>query len=195
MPNPYFGVGGKYSIDASGNRVPAESWPDNVLAVSKINTLGASVSGAGIVLPAMPCCGNNTSLPNVNALGPELVTNGNFASNLNGWTNPGGWIWNSGSVQGEYTDWPLTQTLTLTPGVSYQVTFTGSQGAVGSSGQIRIGFTGSGATVNGTLRQIPYGQTTYTEILTAVTGNNTLALVPGTFFGGYIDNVSVQRLL
>lgn len=28
----YFGVGGNYRIDANGNRVPAESWPDEVLA-------------------------------------------------------------------------------------------------------------------------------------------------------------------
>ena len=38
----YFGIGGSYRLDASGNRVPAESWPDAVLAVSApINTSAA----------------------------------------------------------------------------------------------------------------------------------------------------------
>lgn len=192
MPN-YFGVAGKYSIDASGNRVPAEAWPDAVLAVSKVNTLGASVSSNGVVLPAMPCCGNNANLPNVNAFGPELVTNGDFASSLTGWT-AGDWTWNSGSARADYTDWPLTQAITLTVGANYLVTFTGSQGAPGSGGQIRIGFTG-GTAVNGTWRQVPAGQTTFTETLTAVTGNNTLVLTPGDFFAGVIDNVSVKRIL
>lgn len=193
MPN-YFGVAGKYTLDASGNRVPAEAWPDAVLAVSKVNTLGTSISPNGVVLPAMPCCGNNTNLPNVNAFGPELVTNGDFASSLTGWT-ANDWTWNSGSAQADYTDTMLSQAITLTVGANYLVTFTSSQGASGSSGQIRIGFTGTGAAVNGTWRQVPAGQTTFTETLTAVTGNNTLVLTPATFFAGVIDNVSVKRIL
>ena len=38
-PDKYFGIGGSYRIDASGNRVPDENWPDDVLAASApINT-------------------------------------------------------------------------------------------------------------------------------------------------------------
>ena len=37
--DPYFGIGGSYRLDATGNRVPAESWPDDVIAASApINT-------------------------------------------------------------------------------------------------------------------------------------------------------------
>lgn len=39
-PDKYFGVGGTYRYDASGNRVPTDDWPDRVLANSApINTV------------------------------------------------------------------------------------------------------------------------------------------------------------
>jgi len=39
-PDKYFGVGGSYRYDASGNRVPDNDWPDRVLAESApINTV------------------------------------------------------------------------------------------------------------------------------------------------------------
>lgn len=39
-PDKYFGVGGSYRYDASGNRVPDSDWPDRVLADSApINTV------------------------------------------------------------------------------------------------------------------------------------------------------------
>lgn len=39
-PDKYFGIGGNFRIDATGNRVPAESWPDDVIATSApINTV------------------------------------------------------------------------------------------------------------------------------------------------------------
>lgn len=33
-PDKYFGVGGSYHYDASGNRVPDNDWPGRVLAAS-----------------------------------------------------------------------------------------------------------------------------------------------------------------
>lgn len=42
-PDKYFGVGGSFRLDASGNRVPAESWPDDAIAASApTNTAVAS---------------------------------------------------------------------------------------------------------------------------------------------------------
>lgn len=54
-PDKYFGVGGSYRIDASGNRVPAESWPDDVLANSApINTVIPPASEPEPPAPTIP---------------------------------------------------------------------------------------------------------------------------------------------
>ena len=195
MSDTYFGVAGKYAIDASGNRAPAESWPSDVVAVSKILTIQKSQAAQASlsVEPAMPCCGNNTtSIGGGLTLGPELVTNGTFANGLTGWTNGSGWTASAGGAQCNYDTTPLSQAITFAPGGEYRVGYTVSDAGAGGYDQIRIGFSG-GTAVNGAVRS---GNGIYVETLTADTGNNTLVLTPqGDDFAGIVDNVSVQRIL
>lgn len=195
MSDPYFGVAGQYAIDASGNRAPAEIWPGNVVAVSKILTIQKSQAAQAelSVEPAMPCCGNNTtSIGGGITLGSELVTNGTFANGLTGWTNGGSWTASNGGATLDYDTTTLSQAITLTPGAQYRVSYTVSNAGGSSYDQIRIGFSG-GTAVNGAVRS---GNGVYVETLTAATGNNTLVLTPqGAAYAGTINNVSVQCIL
>ena len=55
-PDKYFGIGGTYRIDASGNRVPDGPWPDQCLADNpNINRIeSAPVTETEITAPAAP---------------------------------------------------------------------------------------------------------------------------------------------
>lgn len=58
------------------------------------------------------------------ALGPELITNGTFNTNLSGWTIPGGPVWDAGTVHlndGTFID----QVVALDAGKTYRVQFVG----------------------------------------------------------------------
>ena len=53
---------------------------------------------------------------------PELVTNGTFDSNISGWTGSG-WSFNSGAAQSSGASVALSQSLSLTDGAYYLVSF------------------------------------------------------------------------
>lgn len=123
------------------------------------------------------------------AAAPELVTNGDFATDT-GWTKGTGItiaggkaVFTSVSV-GQL----LTQSLTVTAGTTYAVTYT-----IGdySAGGVAPRFTG-GSTVAGTT-QIAAG--TYTEIMVAVSGNNVLEFRASFATASLsVDNVSIKAL-
>jgi hypothetical protein len=120
-------------------------------------------------------------------LGPERITNGDFASGT-GWTVSGGWSIGSGvaAYTGSGVAATIAQGVTLVAGSSYQVTFT----LVVSSGSFTPRFAG-GTTVSGTARTT---SGTFTDIIQAVTGNNLFQMLGSTTAVGSIDNISVKLL-
>lgn len=115
------------------------------------------------------------------------ISNGDFASG-SGWTTGTGWAIAAGVATGTATTASLSRTATLTANKRYEVTFTVS-GYTG--GTVRARFTG-GTAVNGTGRT---ANGTYTETITALSGNNTFAMEGTVAFTGNIDNITVRQVL
>jgi hypothetical protein len=117
-------------------------------------------------------------------LGSELVTNGDFSS-ATGWTVGAGWTISGGVATATTSPGTLTQTIGITAGRTYSVSFTVSNVV----GQFRIRLGGSTSNVNATLAN---GNYTYT--LVAEAANTDIALLFGTGGSGTVDNISVKLL-
>ncbi len=131
--------------------------------------------------------GNQTvigSLSIEGTLGTELVTNGNFATNLTGWTGTN-WSWSSGTaLHTAGATASLSQSSTAgVIGDTYKVEFTISAATVGS---VRMYFGG----VWGGLKST---NATHTEYITA-TSVDTFLIEPTSDFDGKIDSVSVKKI-
>lgn len=123
------------------------------------------------------------------AFGNQIVDNPGFDSDTV-WSKSTGWTISGGvaSRGPQATGNSITQSMAFVAGVTYRITFTVT---TVNAGQFRIRITG-GTDVLGTLRSTPG---TYTEYLTAVTGNNTFGISAWTAAtDGSIDNISVQAL-
>lgn len=120
-------------------------------------------------------------------LGAELTTNGTFAADTN-WTKGTGWSIAAGVATKvpSGTATTLSQSITFTAGYIYRVTFTVTARVAGSVTPRLSG----GTNVVGTARS---AAGTFSEDLTAVTGNNSFDFVGGTGGDLSIDNVSVKR--
>lgn len=124
----------------------------------------------------------------VSKLGVDLVTNGTFASDT-GWTKDTGVTISAGAAHfAAVADGDgLSQSASFSAGTVYKVTYTVSNY---SAGGVFARFSG-GTDVDGEVR----GEDgTFTEYLTAVTGNNTLDLVADDATTLDIDDVSVEPL-
>ena len=123
------------------------------------------------------------------SLGPDTILNGTFATDTiwgkgTGWSISGG----NGVASGVVGAFYLTQSQTLTVGTTYRLTYTI---VTRTAGGVRPFFSG-GTAVYGTART---AAGTYTDTLTAVTGNNILAFEPTAYPTTLtIDNVSLQTL-
>mgnify|MGYP003145244317 CR=1 FL=1 len=122
-------------------------------------------------------------------IGPELVTNGGFSADT-GWTKDSGWTIANGvaNCDGSQTGAAgCEQANTFTAGAVYEVTYDLTISA--GSFNVRIG---GGSNVNGATRTT---SGSYTDFLTAVSGNNKLILLAANAtFVGSIDNVSVKEV-
>jgi hypothetical protein len=119
-------------------------------------------------------------------LGDELVTNGGFAANTD-WTTGTGWAIGSGvATKTAGTAAVLSQAVVLTTGRAYELTYTLTR----TAGTLTPRITG-GTTVNFTART---AGGTFTQIVSAVTGNTTLEFSADASFAGTIDNVTVKEL-
>jgi hypothetical protein len=119
----------------------------------------------------------------VEFVGTEMLQNNTFASGAN-WTTGTGWSIGAGvATKTAGTASSLSQTLSSAPvaGVTYKLTYTITR----SAGTVTPRFTG-GTTVTGTARN---ASGTYTEYLTAVTGNTTFEFLGDASFAGTVDNV------
>jgi hypothetical protein len=118
--------------------------------------------------------------------GPELVTNGDFATDTD-WTKGTDWTIGSGvATKTAGTAAGLDQAIALVAGERYLLTFDLTR----TAGTLTPQFTG-GTTVSGSGRT---ASGSYAEVLTAVSGNDTLRLNGNATFAGTIDNVSLKLL-
>jgi hypothetical protein len=127
---------------------------------------------------------NNTD--NYERLGSELIVNGDFDTDSDwtkgtGWTIAGGLATYGGGVGGD-----LDQTTSLVVGKTYKVTYTVSGITAGS---VTAKFRG-GTSVSG---QVANANGTYTDIMVAVVGNISFAVLAGASFVGNIDNITVTE--
>ena len=119
-------------------------------------------------------------------LGSELVSNGGFDSDTS-WTKGTDWTISGGvATKVAGTGSGIEQTVALTAGKTYQITFT----ATVTAGGMNAAFYG-GTPVSGPVHA---ASGTYTVRLVALTGNNLLAFIGGATFAGTIDNISVKEL-
>jgi hypothetical protein len=119
-------------------------------------------------------------------VGPELVTNGDFATDTD-WTKGTDWTIGSGvATKTAGTAAGLDQAIALVAGERYLLTFDLTRTAGTLTPQFTGGteVSGSGRTVSGS----------YAEVLTAVSGNDTLRLNGNATFAGTVDNVSLKLL-
>jgi hypothetical protein len=120
------------------------------------------------------------------AIGADTVVNGTFAADSD-WTKGTDWSIGSGvATKTAGTAALLSQSATLIVGRSYIFTYTITR----TAGTITAQLTG-GTTVSGTARS---AAGTYTDILTAVSGNNAIAFSADASFAGTVDNVTLRLL-
>ena len=118
--------------------------------------------------------------------GPELVTNGDFATDSD-WSKGTGWTISGGTASfNGGADAAISQSSVVTSGTEYKVLFTISDLTTSGSLQLRFGSTGS---VDKTINK----NGTYYFHLTA--DGTTLYFRAISGFNGSIDNVSVQEVL
>ena len=106
----------------------------------------------------------NSDAVEKNAAGSDLVTNGTFATDTD-WTKGTGWTISAGTsdVDGtQVADSDLSQSISVTNGQSYEVTFTISDYTAGTLTPRIGGTAGTGRTANGT----------YTEVIVAGAGGS-----------------------
>jgi len=117
----------------------------------------------------------------------ELLTNGDFDADAS-WTKGTGWTIHSGTAhKAAGTGSDLSQAEAFTAGLAYEITYTVSDYVAGT---VTAMFTG-GTDVTGTARS---ANGTYTETLTAVTGNVTALLRASAAADLSIDSVSLKQV-
>jgi hypothetical protein len=124
------------------------------------------------------------------ALGPELVTNGNFASPT-GWTVGTNWSISGGQLVGSSVPaFTVTSqsTAALVAGKTYEITY---DVVAFTAGVVRVVFSG-GTQATGVSRS---STGSFREVLVANGGNNLIAIGSGSGgFTGSVDNISVKLL-
>lgn len=128
---------------------------------------------------------------NRSALGPELVTNGDFSNGLTGWTTvPAQWVISGGALtKSANTLNPVIGTAAVLAGKTYLCEFSiTAQTAAGSGVSIRIGGT-VGGFQSGTGKKV--------EILTAASTGSVELLARGASgdWLGVIDDISVREIV
>jgi hypothetical protein len=117
----------------------------------------------------------------------NLLSNGTFDADES-WSKGAGWSIGSGvaSFAATGSSSNLSQGVTLEAGATYRLTYTLTR----SAGNLQNGFTG-GSSVFGTTRS---ASGTYSDDLTAVSGNTSFRFVANSTFAGTVDNVTLVRL-
>lgn len=115
-------------------------------------------------------------------LGSELTTNGTFTTDTS-WTKGAGWTISAGKANASSASSDLSQDITVTNGLTYEVTYTISNYSTGNVTPVVAGTSGTARSANGT----------YAEVITAGAGTSPRLLFTGaSSFSGSIDNVIVK---
>jgi len=160
-------------------------------ATSNLFNDGTNV-GIGTTVPTSKLAVQGTQ--STATLGTSIITNGDFASSLSGWTDSGSnWAYSSGTAlhTAGVAD-TLSQSVSITNGYTYQVSFT------------IAGLTAGNISVSlGSVSVVNYGTTTTfgsnttivrSLVATDSTGSVNFTVTPSSDFNGSIDNISVQRI-
>ncbi|MFA7301583.1 MAG: hypothetical protein WC069_04690 [Candidatus Shapirobacteria bacterium] len=117
------------------------------------------------------------------SLAPDVVVNGDFTGNADGWTLGAGWAYGTNNIVHTSGTTIVTPnpTLTIVASTQYEVTFTVSGCTAGSVTAQIGGINGTARSTNGTFVQV---------ITTTGTGN--LSFTPTTDFDGAIDDIKVR---
>ena len=178
------GGDGTLSVDTTSLSVPSPT-ADNQLLVAT----GAGAASWADYLDELTI---RNSGDDIAQLGSELVTNGDFASDLSDWTVGANWIWNAAG-KAEHTSGStaaLSQDISVTNGVTYQVTYDWTD-PVG--GQLWLTF-GSMIGNPGGYASLDGGLTTWSFKATS-TGVQTLTFTPESATTCKLDNVSVKAIV
>ena len=153
------------------------------------NSSATRVNSQGLIEDMQILSGNLVSNGDFSQQGPELITNGDFATDTN-WTKGTGWSISGGTANCDGTQTAGTQLVqngTYTLNKTYKITYTLSSV---TAGNVDVRLQGSGATVTGNSRTT---DGTYTEYITS-TGNTSFRIRGNGDFIGSIDNVSVKEV-
>jgi hypothetical protein len=154
------------------------------------NYASTTVSAAGVV--ANTATGGQWTYRATSSsatLGAELITNGDFATNLSGWTDSGAsWSWSAGTAlhtAGSSTT--LSQAETVTNGATYQIgiTITGR-----TAGSIAVSL--GAVSVIGSGTETAFTATFTRTLVADTTGSVNLVITPTSDFNGAIDNVTLK---
>jgi hypothetical protein len=133
------------------------------------------------------------SLQSTAPLGSELVTNGTFDSNT-GWTWGTGWVYDATNQEADHTTFntaPLTQTINVVSGTTYQISF---QIKNMTTGSVTIDIGGVFVTNYGSYISFDYNSTFNRTLVANSTGSVLLSITPTSNFDGSIDNVSIKAI-
>ena len=118
----------------------------------------------------------------------ELVTNGTFDSDISGWTGSG-WSFNSGAAQSSGASVALSQSLSLTDGAYYLVSFLNVSG----TDPLEIRFGGNPRVTSGVIT--PSVGVTYSFVLQANSNSDSIQIArTAATLGNSVDNISVKEL-
>jgi len=128
-------------------------------------------------------------IESTNQLGPELVTNGDFATDSN-WSKGPNWTISDGKANSDgSSNGQILQSNVFEANKTYQVTFTATK--VSGSGLIARAFYGSYETI----LSITESGTYTTKFTPNASTNGTLYFISSGLFVGSIDNVSVKEVI
>lgn len=198
-----FGVGAAYDETTTRLGVGTQSPAAELHAIATTeqlrigydtsNYMTATVNSAGAT--TLATTGNPIALQAANTgvatQGSNLITNGSFANDLSGWTDSGAtWSWSSGAAlhtAGSVST--LSQGITVTSGLTYQVEVTISGRTAGSVsvsvGSASVVFFGSS-----TISTVSFKK----SVVAADTGTVSFAVTPSSSFDGKIDDVSCKQV-
>jgi len=131
---------------------------------------------------------------NFNAVEAELVTNGTFTGNANGWVLGANWAYNSNNIRhtaGATADPTQLLGVILVTDAIYEITYTVSNRTAGTiTPYLSISGT-PGSAIVGTARST---NATFTDYIKVTAGRNQVGFNPSSAFDGDIDSVSVKRI-
>jgi len=169
----------------------ATGMADGYVAVIDVDITRSSASAAGSIVYTLNgvILGASVAITATGDTTTELLTNGDFATDTV-WTKGTGWTIAAGvaSFTATGSSAGLSQPIAFVAGRVYTVTVTLTRVA-GSVQLMRF----EGGTAVGTTTVSASG--TYTQYLTAVTGNVTFVINAGSTFTGTVDNVSLKSIL